>query len=115
MARPLLPDPLERRVLMEKQLDAAHALRIADAYLAEERVIEALAFLSRAGATDRLMALREQAVATGDAFLLREVCRELGQPPAAPEWRSLSDAAEAAGKLRYADQGRRQLGRTVEG
>ncbi len=115
MARSSLPNPLERRVLLEKQLDAAQALRIAEAYLAQERVVESLAFLGRAGATERLTALRAQAVATGDAFLLREVCRELGQTPAAPEWRALSDAADAAGKVRYADQGRRQLGRTGEG
>ena len=111
MARSTLPDPLHRRILLEKELDPAHALRIAEAYLAEDRVVEAVAFLRRARATDRLGELRSQAVAQGDAFLLREVCRELGQPPEAHEWRSLADAAEAAGKVRYADQARRQLGR----
>ena len=50
MARSVVPNPLERRVLLEKQLDPAHALRIAEAYLAQDRAVEALAFLRRAEA-----------------------------------------------------------------
>ena len=91
MAKSGVPNPLERRILLEKQLDPAHALRIAEAYLAEERVVEAVAFLRRADA--------------------REACSALGRSPAGLEWQTVADAAGAAGKLRYAEQARRQQAR----
>ncbi|HYB12692.1 MAG TPA: hypothetical protein VEG67_04425 [Myxococcota bacterium] len=111
MARSVVPNPLERRVLLEKQLDPAHALRIAEAYLAQDRAVEALAFLRRAEARERLSTLLAQAVAAGDAFLVRETCTALGRSPTATEWQTVGEAASAAGKLRYAEQARRQQGR----
>jgi hypothetical protein len=111
VAKSVVPNPLERRILLEKQLDPAHALRIAEAYLAEERVVEALAFLRRADARERLAALLAEAVAAGDAFLVREACSALGRSPAGVEWQAVAEAASAEGKLRYAEQARRQQGR----
>ena len=45
MARTGIPDPLERRHLVEKDLPAAQALAIANAYLEKDRCLEALDFL----------------------------------------------------------------------
>ena len=111
MAKSVVPNPLERRILLEKQLDPAHALRIAEAYLAEERVVEALAFLRRAGAGERLGALLAEAIAGGDAFLLREVSIALARSPTSAEWQAVAESARTAGKLRYAEQADRQHGR----
>jgi hypothetical protein len=111
MARSVVPGPLERRILLEKQLDRAYALRIAEAYLAEERTVEAVAFLRQANAGDRLNAILAEAIASGDAFLVREVSTALGRSPRSAEWKSAAEAARTAGKLRYAEQAQRQQGR----
>ena len=108
MAKKTIPDPLERRHLVERQLDPARALAIAEAYLAEERAQEAVAFLVRAQATERLEAVWRLAIQQGDPFLLREVAAALGRPPDGASWRELAEAAAAAGKDRYAAEARRQ-------
>jgi hypothetical protein len=111
MAKPTIPDPLARRLLLERELDVQAARRIGEAYLAEERRWEAIAFLHKAGARELLEGVREDAVGAGDAFLLREVSRALGEEPGAARWRALAEAARAAGKERYAAQAVRQLER----
>jgi hypothetical protein len=111
MARPVLPNALARREWLEQPLDAARALGVAEAYLAEDRASEAVAFLTKAGATERLAALRDEAIASGDAFLLKEVCRALGAEASAVHWRALRDAAQAAGKASYAAEAQRQADR----
>jgi hypothetical protein len=108
MARIRTPDPMTRRHLLEKTLDPAQALRIAEAYLAEGRRSEAIAFLARAEAPDQLEALRAEARAEGDVFLLKAACHALGGDPSSDDWRQVEDAAEASGKLRYAGLARRQ-------
>jgi hypothetical protein len=108
MARSALPDPLTRRHLVERELSEAQALKIAEAYLAEGRTVEAIEFLAKAGAGEQLDALRAEALETGDAFLLRAVARATDRPPELEEWRVLARAAEAAGKTRYADEAIRQ-------
>lgn len=109
-----IPNPLERRHLIERQISAEQALRIAEAYLAEQRPWEAIAFLLKADARERLAALREEAVAVGDAFLVRELSRALGDPLPRERWRVVAEAAAAGGKERYAAQAQRQAER-VEG
>ena len=113
MAKNSIPDPLERRHLIERQLEPARALAIAEAYLAQERAQEAIVFLARAGATDRLEAVFRLAVEQGDPFLLRETAAALGREPDAATWRALAAAADAAGKDRYAAEARRQEARLV--
>jgi hypothetical protein len=108
VAKKTIPDPLERRHLVERQLDPARALAIAEAYLAEERAQEAVAFLARAQATAQLEAVWRLAIQQGDPFLLREVAAALGRQPDAASWRTLAEAAAAAGKDRYAAEARRQ-------
>jgi hypothetical protein len=107
MARSALPNPLDRRFLVERELAPAKALQLAEAYLAEERVWEAIAFLVKAGATDRLLALAEDASRQGDAFLVRELCRAAGQQPTPEGWAETAAAARAAGKERFAAQAQR--------
>ena len=114
MARSKLPDPLNRRHLVERELPAAQALDLATAYLGEGRRIEAVDFLRKAGAADRLAALRAEAIAEGDAFLLRRVAEGMGTPPSRDEWQALARAAESAGKGRYAAEARRQSEREEE-
>ena len=65
-------------------------------------------FLALAGAEERLAELRRRAVEEGDAFLLRQAARALGDAPSAAEWNQLCAAAEASGKERYAADARRQ-------
>ena len=111
MARNAIPDPLERRHLIERPLEPARALAIAEAYLAEDRGLEAVAFLRKANAEDRLTALWQDALRSGDPFLLREIGQALRREPDAAAWRQLEGAAAAAGKDRYAAEARRQVER----
>jgi hypothetical protein len=107
-AKSPIPDPLRRRHLLEEPLEPARALAVAEAYLAEERVWEAVDFLRKADARDRLAELRERAVATGDAFLLRQTSVALGEEPGPARWRALAEAARAAGRLVAARDAERQ-------
>jgi hypothetical protein len=109
-----LPDPLSRRHLVERELPAAQALALAEAYLAEGRRGEAVDFLRKAGAKDRLAALRAEAIADGDAFLLRQLAEATASPPTRDEWLALARGAESAGKERYAAEARRQSERGEE-
>jgi hypothetical protein len=111
MAKSKIPDPLERRHLVERELPPAQSLRLAEAYLAEGRTLEAVDFLRKAGEKERLATVRAEAVAAGDSFLLRIVSTALGEPPDRESWSRLAAAAEAAGKQRYAADGRRQAAR----
>ena len=110
MAKSVLPDPLARRHLIERELAPEQSLRTAEAYLAEGRTWDAIAFLAKAGASDRLRALRDEAIAAGDAFLVRELARSLREDVSTEQWLAVAGAAEAAGKTRYAAQARRLAG-----
>lgn len=115
MPKTAIPNPLERRHLIERDLPAEHSLRLADAYLAEGRQWEAIAFLSKADARDRLAALRTEAIAAGDAFLVREITRALRDELPPEQWNAVAAAAEAAGKERYTGQARRLADRAEGG
>jgi len=97
-----LPRPIERRHLVERELNAAQALRYAEAYLEEGLEVDAIAFLVKAGATDQLEALRIRSIEVGDGFLLRAVAAAMEDPPKAEEWEALAEAAKRLGKERYA-------------
>jgi hypothetical protein len=114
VARSKLPDPLARRHLVEREMPAAQALGLADAYLGEGRRVEAVDFLRKAGAGERLVALRAEAIADGDAFLLRRVADSMNEAPTREEWQELARAAERAGKDGYAAEARRQSERGEE-
>lgn len=115
MAKSTIPNPLERRHLVERELPVEQALRLAEAYLAEGRHWEAIAFLAKAGARDRLATLRTEAIAAGDTFLVRELTRALGDELPAAQWSAVAAAAEAAGKERYMGQARRLADRAEGG
>ena len=108
MAKSAIPNPLERRHLIEKNLGEAQALAIAEAYLAADRTVEAVDFLAKAQARERLAELRCRAIEAGDVFLLRVIARAMKEPPARAEWGAIANTAAAAGKDRYAAEARRQ-------
>jgi hypothetical protein len=111
MARNAIPNPLERRHLVEKELPAAQALAIAQAYLEQDRCVEAVDFLRIAKADDRLAELRARAIADGDAFLLRTVAGAQQNPATREEWQRVATAATGRGLDRYALEARRQAER----
>jgi hypothetical protein len=114
MARKVLPHALARREWIEEDLDPARALKVAEAYLEGGRTAESIVFLVKAEAHDRLREIVEQAVRQGDAFLLREASRALGEEPTREQWRGLAASAAAAGKDRYAAEAQRQAERSEE-
>jgi hypothetical protein len=107
MAKAKTPDPLKRRHLVEEGLPAPRALALAEAYLAEGRVFDALAFLDKAGEKDRLRALQREAIASGDLFLVREIAPLLGEEPDAETWRHVARSATSSGKEHYAVEAER--------
>jgi hypothetical protein len=111
LARSKIPNPIERRHLIEKDLSAAQALAIAEAYLEQGRTLEALEFLRVAEAGDRLAELRREAIEAGDAFTLRAIGAAMEQAPRRDDWEALASAASRAGKERYAAEARRQAER----
>jgi len=110
--RNAIPDPLKRRHLVEDELGPAWALALAEAYLAEGRTTESVAFLEKAEARERMAGLRDRAVEAGDLFLLRALAAALGEDVPAETWVRLAEAAEAAGKTLYAQEARRQAQRS---
>jgi hypothetical protein len=115
MARSRIPNPIDRRHLIEKELSEAQSLQIAEAYLEEGRVVEAIEFLAKASARDRLAELRSAAVESGDVFLLRSAARAMREPPTHDEWSGIAAAAEAGGRELQAAEARRQLERGKAG
>ena len=111
MARSKIPNPLVRRHLIERELPADRALAIAEAYLEQGRGVEAVEFLAKAEAHERLLELRREAIAAGDVFLLRALAEMMEEPPEREEWAALAAAASAAGKDRYAAEASRQAER----
>lgn len=111
MAKSGIPGALERRHLIEKELAPAQAQRIADAYVADERHLEAVDFLRKLEGSAALQGMRARAVEEGDAFLLRGVATAMGERPAREEWQACATSATALGKYRYAEEARRQVER----
>jgi hypothetical protein len=109
MAKSAVPGVLERRHLIESETGEAQALKIAEAYLAEDRLEEALVFFEKAGAAEPLAELRANAVAAGDVFMLRSAARAMGESPSRDEWVSVEAAAAAAGRELYVADAQRQL------
>ena len=112
MAKADIPNPLERRHLVERELSNDQAEAIADAYLAEERTEEAVVVLAKAGAQDRLRALWSDAAADGNVFLLREIARLLDTEPSPALWERVAEAARTSGKHAYAEAALRQAPRS---
>ena len=114
MAERKIPNPLERRHLLERELSPARALSLAEAYLEADRPLESVAFLALADADEKLAELVETATEAGDAFLLKSVADARGVEVDSATWSRLAAAAEAAGKDIYAATARSQAQRTSE-
>lgn len=111
MARSAIPDPLKRRHLVESPLDPARARRIAEAYLAQDRRLEAIDFLRKAGDSERLATLRQEAADEGNVFLLRAACEAAGDAPDAALWEHTARQAARAGRELDALEAERQAAR----
>lgn len=107
MAKAAIPNPLERRHLIERDAAPEQSRKLAELYLAEGRDWEAIAFLAKAGDRERLAALRETAASAGDTFLVREVTRVLRDEVPAQTWRRVAQIATERGKERFAAQATR--------
>ncbi len=114
MAKSQIPNPMARRHLIEREMTAERSRAVADAYLAEGRASEALAFVAKAEDWALAGELADRAVAEGDAFLLTQLAAILPEPPDAARWLELADVAEGLGKARYAEMARRAA-RSSEG
>ena len=111
MAKSKIPNAIERRHLIERDLKPAQALRYAEAYLVEGRDQDAIEFLVKAEATEQLEALRGRAIEAGDVFLFRSVSSAMGVTSERDEWRTISEAARAAGHVRYAEEAQQMANR----
>lgn len=114
MARTAIPNPLERRHLIERDTAPEQSRKLAALYLAEGRDWDAIAFLNKAGDREGLASMREVAVAAGDTFLVREVTRVLRDEVSAETWRRVAQVATEVGKERFAAQATR-LAERAEG
>jgi hypothetical protein len=100
-----LPDPLSRRHLLDGDLEPAKAFALAQAYLEDDREVEAIDFLAAAGpdsnaeAREVLLQLQAAALERGDVFLMRMASTALDEEPSAETWHSLAEAATRAGRL----------------
>ena len=82
----------------------------ADAYLGEDRLVEAVDFLVKAEADERLDELSQTAAERGDAFLLRLIETARSAEPDPRRWHALAEVAEREGKTAYAETARRIAG-----
>jgi hypothetical protein len=112
MAKSRIPNPLERRHLVERELSPEQASALADAYLADGRAEEAVAFLAKAGADDRLRALFEEATEAGSVFLLKQIAPLLAVEPTPDDWQRAAAAARAKGNDLYAEAAQRLANRS---
>jgi len=110
VAKTKIPNPLEQRHLLVKELPEAQARELAEAYLEAGRRTEAIEFFAKASAREDLQRLRDEAIEAGDAFLMKMISEKLETEPSAEDWQRLGAAAEAAGKERYVGVAARQAG-----
>jgi hypothetical protein len=105
LANMKLPDPLARRHLLDGELESEKALGLAQAYLADDREVEAVDFFAAANpdwnseARDALQKLQATALERGDVFLMRVTSAALGEEPSAESWRALAESASRSGRL----------------
>jgi len=107
MAKSRIPHPPPRKPHNEREIENEKSLALADIYLEQGRLVEAVDFLVKAEANDRIEALKSDAVADGDAFLLKAIADATRNDPGADAWRALAEAAETHGKALYAEMARR--------
>ena len=109
MAKAKIPDPLTRRHLVEKELPPDQARAIAEAYLADDRCLEAIDFLKLAGASEALAALRARAIANArfDGKLVQDT-NEWGSQGRTP-WDAWLESLNVTAYYSDHDRGERAL------
>ncbi|MHC5057865.1 MAG: hypothetical protein ACYTKD_24625 [Planctomycetota bacterium] len=104
-----LPRPLRRREILYGIDTPPETLSgLADAYLQEGLVFDAVDFFAQAGDRDGLGHVKKLAIETGDAFLLRGVKEAVPDLVEKADWDELARAAKSLGKDAYA--GRAEAG-----
>ncbi len=105
--RPL--DCVEKRNLLFGNTSPSDLVGVAEAYLSEGRISDALAFFVRAENEAGIAKILEGAVADGDTFLLEQV-RLAGREVPADAWKRTAENAKAAGKIMFAIKAFRAAG-----
>jgi hypothetical protein len=100
-----LPRPLARRdVLYGRDTPKAELVALARAYLDRDLVFDAADFFCQARDAEGLQAIRERALESGDAFLLRRVEEALPRLVSEADWDALARRARELGKETYAER-----------
>jgi hypothetical protein len=87
---------------------------IAEAYLADDRCVEAVDFLAKAEESEQLAEMRKRAISEGDVFLLRAVAEAEHRDTTQDDWQRTAASADARGLETYAAEARRQAERGEE-
>jgi hypothetical protein len=103
LAETKLPDPLSRRLLLDGETDPSRLKALGTAFLEAGREIEAIEFLAKAEDRESLRTLQDAAVERGDVFLMKSASAGLKEEPPVARWRTLAEAATAAGRHRDAE------------
>jgi hypothetical protein len=103
LAETKLPDPLSRRHLLDGEIDASKLEALGLALLEAGREIDAIECLAKAEAREPLEALQDAAVERGDVFLMKSASAGLKEEPPVERWRTLAEAATAAGRHKDAE------------
>jgi len=105
-----LPNPIRKRDLLFSDAgDSVNLLAHAEGFLETGNTHDAIAFFARAGQTDRLEALKNDAVKQADFPTLYSIA-ETGIEISADDWRSAGEAGVKNGKVRYAAEAFRRAG-----
>jgi len=100
-----LPRPLRRREILYGADTPPETLSaLADSYLNEGLVFDAVEFFAQAKDREGLAHIRKIALETGDAFLLRRVKETMPDLVEKSDWDELARAATSLGKHVYAER-----------
>jgi hypothetical protein len=113
---PRLPNPLEKRDLLYSRVknERVDYITIGDAFLEKGRLSEAAEFYFRGEAREKLLAVRDRAIRSGDAPLLIAVAVLLGDGVETKDWAALASAALRLEKYTAAAEAFETAGRTED-
>ena len=105
-------DCIEKRNLLARENAAPELLLAhAESFLAQDALDDALAFFDRAGSAEGVARVKAKAVEAGNAYLLFRLLDSHHGSMEEQDWIAVAERAEALGKITYALQAWRQLGR----
>ncbi len=105
-------DCLEKRDLLAREGASCELLLAhAESFLEQDALDSALAFFDRAGNSEGLARVKAKAIERGNAYLLFRLHDSRHGSVQEQDWIAVAERAEAIGKIAYALQAWRQLGR----